>query len=175
MLMLSLVVAVTAAAEPSGSFLADRPLRLLLTEAQEHSDAPPSAAVALEQRIAALQAQIRGTDVHFPTGYLVMAYLGYGLLPFTLIGPVTLIASAFVGSQFPALVLVGAVLTGVGVVGVTLLIIGLVEGGRIERESRRHRDALVEERIRLEAELKALHEQQRGQRIQSVPLFAVAF
>ncbi|NPC87173.1 hypothetical protein HPC49_54470, partial [Pyxidicoccus fallax] len=106
--MLSLVAAVLLAAAPtppSPSLLSPESgrhlsARLLVAQAP---DAPAAAPVSpppapgmdadldarirdLSQQVALLQSEIRGIDVNFPIGSLVMAYFGYVLSPMLLIG-----------------------------------------------------------------------------------------
>lgn len=72
-------------------------------------------------------------------------------------------------------------LTVTGVVGVVMIFTGFSRGGRIARENKARREALIEEKTQLEAELRDLQARRDGLRSRqwqprpSIPLVAVNF
>jgi hypothetical protein len=178
--MVSLVAAVLLAAAPaptSPSLL--RPesgphLSARLLVAQAPPDAPAEAPMPpaeprvdpeldarireLTQQVALLQSEIRGIDVNFPMGSLVMAYLGYVLAPMVLLGiPLIVIGLGEEDDDDQAtLVGLGAGLSVAGAAGVALLISGLITGTQASKVHRARREELIRERIRLEDELRDL-------------------
>jgi hypothetical protein len=132
---------------------------------EQAPEAPPGLSEDLDTRIhdltlqvTALNDEIRGIDVNWPIGWLVMAYFGYVLGPLLLVGIPLLVFSGLAEDveTHDTVVALGVGLTGVGVAGVGLLVAGLVTGSRTANVNRQRRDDLVRERIRLEDELRGL-------------------
>jgi len=110
----------------------------------------PRAAV-LKADIAALNARIAAINVNWPTGAVVMAYVGglvlYGALVSTLL---------FVATRTMGTALLVMISLGVGAVG--LIIAGLIVGNTTAAAARADREALVQERQLLERELRSLED-----------------
>ena len=113
----------------------------------------------LRRRIDELTSQTRSMKTDFPIGALVLSYAGYVLSPFLLIGlGVVAISSAFGGSALA----VGLALTAIGMAGIVALVVGLVTGFKAQEELRAKREELVNERLRLEEELRSLPSSRGG-------------
>jgi hypothetical protein len=107
----------------------------------------------LRRRIDDINLDTRSMKTDFPVGSLVLAYLGYSFAPLLLIGIPVILVSPLIGG---AALAIGIALTAVGVGGVVALVAGLTSGFKAQEELRARRDALVNERLRLEDELKSL-------------------
>jgi hypothetical protein len=107
----------------------------------------------LRRRINELTTETRGMKTDFPVGALMLSYVGYVFAPFLLIGLFVTAIAPFIGGST---LLVGLALTALGVGGVVALVVGLTSGFKAQEEMRARRDALVNERLRLEEELKSL-------------------
>jgi hypothetical protein len=196
--MLSLVAAVLLASAPGASSLSllppDAPAlpsaRLLVAlQEQEYTPVPFPDDMReprirdLATRLGLIQQEINSIRLGRPRGYKAMTIVGFILTPMLLIG-VPLIIAGVSGSKAERDVawLLGTPLAIGGVVGVALVVTGFVQGGRISRANKARRDALVEERTRLEAELRELQTRDGGGRPSSrwrsppsLPLVAVNF
>ncbi|CAM4113299.1 hypothetical protein [Corallococcus exiguus] len=111
-----------------------------------------------------------------------MTTIGFILAAALLIGvPVMIDGLMDSGLDQTTKLLVGLPITAVGVVGVVLVVVGFSRGGRIARENKARREALVEEKTQVEAELRDLRARRDGLRSRqwqprpSVPLIAVNF
>ncbi|RUO89327.1 hypothetical protein D7Y11_30885 [Corallococcus sp. AB018] len=111
-----------------------------------------------------------------------MTTIGFILAAALLIGvPVMIDGLMDSGLDQTTKLLVGLPITAVGVVGVVLVVVGFSWGGRIARENKARREALVEEKTQVEAELRDLRARRDGLRSRqwqprpSVPLIAVNF
>ncbi len=130
-------------------------VRLLVAQAEE--DSREERIRELTREVDALNQRLRGLSSNWPTSALLMSYAGYTLAPLVLPGIPLLIAGLVLGTELaPIFVTVGAVLSGVGGVGVVLLVAGLVSGFNAVEAARSERGRLIQERERLEDELRAL-------------------
>ncbi len=118
-------------------------------------DAPVGAQEAQLQRdIDSINERLRGLKTDWPTASVVMAYIGWSASPVALVGLLLLAVGGLAG--FPALTLVGVVLLVIGLAAVALGIAGIVTGIAGQNAAKAERDELIQERVRLENELKAL-------------------
>ncbi|AFE06655.1 hypothetical protein COCOR_05916 [Corallococcus coralloides DSM 2259] len=136
----------------------------------------------LTQRVGLLQEEIDGIRLGRPRSSKVMTTIGFILAAALLIGvPVMIDGLLDSGTDRTLKLFVGLPITAVGVVGVVLVVTGFSRGGRIARENKARREALVEEKTQLEAELRDLRARRDGLRSRqwqprpSVPLIAVNF
>jgi len=113
----------------------------------------------LVRRIEELTLRTRNMDVDWPVMSILAAYTGYVLSPFLLIGVPLLIVGLTSTAEFAGmLVTIGAVTTGLAGVGVVLLVVGLVTGTSASNAAKEERSRLIDERIRLENQLKELRQ-----------------
>ncbi|MBZ4415226.1 hypothetical protein [Myxococcus sp. RHSTA-1-4] len=198
--MLTLVAAVLLAAtptSPSPSLLSPesgRHLSARLLVAQAPPEAPASRVDPeldariheLTRQVALLQSEIRGIDVNFPVGSLLMAYFGYVLSPLLLVGiPLIIVGLGEEDDGDQATMIgVGAGLSLAGVAGVGLLVAGFINGTQASNDNRARREELIRERIRLEDELRDLKarrdarttlQARRWQPRPTIPLLALRF
>lgn len=118
-------------------------------------DAPVGAQEAQLQRdIDSINERLRGLKTDWPTASVVMAYIGWSVSPVALVGLMLLLVGGLV--SVPVLSLVGLVLVVVGLAAVALGIAGIVTGIAGQNAAKAERDELIQERVRLENELKAL-------------------
>ncbi|NOK20387.1 hypothetical protein [Corallococcus carmarthensis] len=136
----------------------------------------------LTQRVGLLQEEIDGIRLGRPRSSKIMTTFGFILAAALLIGlPVMLDGLLDSGADQELSLILGVPLTIVGVVGVVMIVVGFSRGGRIARENKARRDSLVEEKTRLEAELRDLQARRDGLRTRqwqprpSIPLIAVNF
>ena len=135
----------TLAQTPSLLEQAPRGARLLA-----QADAPlvaPGPTPSLATQVEQLNVRIRAINVNWPTGAVVVSYIGGVLLYVALVTMLTLL---------PFNLLTGAPLllfSGLGIAGAGLLIGGLVVGSNTAAASRAERDELMQERDRLKREL----------------------
>ncbi|HSP81461.1 MAG TPA: hypothetical protein VLQ93_23285 [Myxococcaceae bacterium] len=185
--MMSLVAVLLAVTPvPGQASLLESPLeespsavRLLVSQAEE--DSREERIRELTREVDALNQRLRGLSSNWPTSSLLMSYAGYVLAPLLLPGIPLLIAGLALATEFATvLVTVGAVLTGVGGAGVALLVVGLVTGFNAVAEARSERERLIQERSRLEDELRELKsagsEEEVGRpTVGSLPVVAFSF
>ncbi|MBN9683487.1 MULTISPECIES: hypothetical protein [unclassified Corallococcus] len=136
----------------------------------------------LTQRVGLLQEEIDGIRLGRPRSSKIMTTIGFILAATLLIGlPIVIDGLMDSGSDQKTKLLVGLPITAVGVVGVVLVVVGFSRGGRIARENKARRNALIEEKTHLESELRDLRARRDGLRSRqwqprpSVPLIAVSF
>ncbi|MBL8941453.1 MAG: hypothetical protein JNM69_43305 [Archangium sp.] len=147
--MLGVLLHLTLATMPAAPFTATAPRAAhLLTQSEPPLLVPeaPTREATLEADLAALNARIKAVNVNWPTGAVILSYVG-GLVTYValLLG----LVGGFVGS-----LLIPAVVVGVG--GLGLLISGLVVGMNVAATAKSDRDALIEERDVLQRELDQL-------------------
>lgn len=168
-LVAGLLAASPARAEEPGEplFAACRGCSLLTGSSEAASslrlvDSPRE--VELGHRIDDLNAQIRGINTNWPSGYIVLAYAGYVLAPGGIIGGGALLAYGLLFSSLDvatrslgaAFIAAGAVGLVVGLAGVGAIIFALVRGTAVANEAKARRDGLIRERTELERELEIL-------------------
>jgi hypothetical protein len=136
----------------------------------------------LTQRVGLLQEEIDGIRPGRPRSSKIMTTFGFILAAALLIGvPAMIVGLSGTRSERDLGLIVGVPLTAVGVVGVVMVVAGFKRGGRIARENRARRDALIEQKTQLEAELRDLRARRDGLRSRqwqprpSIPLVAVNF
>ncbi|MBN8226560.1 hypothetical protein JYK02_03450 [Corallococcus macrosporus] len=136
----------------------------------------------LTQRVGLLQEEIDGIRLGRPRSSKIMTTFGFILGAALLFGlPVLIDGLLDSGTDQDLKLIVGVPLTIVGVVGVVMVVVGFSRGGRIAREKKARRDALVQEKTQLEAELRDLRARRNGMRTRqwqprpSLPLIAVNF
>lgn len=178
----------------SGRYLSAR--LLVAQAAPTPPPLPPSAEVDLDERIreltyrvGMLQRQIRAINTNWPARALVLSIVGYVLSPLALVGiPLLIFGAASLGEEDHGeaglLLGVGLGLTAAGAAGIGLVTVGAITGIREASVHRARRDELVQERIRLEDELRDLKtrrdargvlQARRWQPRPTVPLLAVRF
>ncbi|WP_375760948.1 hypothetical protein [Corallococcus exercitus] len=136
----------------------------------------------LTQRVGLLQEEIDGIRLGRPRSSKIMTTFGFILGAALLLGiPLIIDGLMESGTDREIRLLLGVPLTVVGVVGVVMVVVGFSRGGRIARERKAQREALIQEKSQLEAELRDLRARRDGVRTRqwqprpSIPLIAVNF
>ncbi|RKH56904.1 hypothetical protein [Corallococcus aberystwythensis] len=202
--MLSLLAAVLLSSAPASSSLSlltpdegpAHSARLLVAQAPAAGaeEEVPSPATAfpdggldariqeLTQRVGLLQEEIDGIRLGRPRSSKVMTTFGFIMAAALLLGvPLIIDGLMETGTDRELRLLLGVPLTVVGVVGVVMIVTGFSRGGRIARENKARRDALVQEKTQLETELRDLQARRDGMRSRqwqprpSIPLIAMSF
>ncbi|GMT96804.1 hypothetical protein KH5H1_09230 [Corallococcus caeni] len=136
----------------------------------------------LTQRVGLLQEEIDGIRLGRPRSSKIMTTFGFILAAALILGiPLIIDGLMDSGTDRELKLLFGVPLTVVGVAGVVMIVTGFSRGGRIARENKARRQALIDEKTQLEAELRDLRARRDGARTRqwqprpSIPLFAVNF
>lgn len=136
----------------------------------------------LTQRVGLLQEEIDGIRLGRPRSSKIMTTFGFILAAALIVGlPVMIDNLSSPGKNEEVALLIGLPLTAVGVVGVVMIAVGFSRGGRIARENKARRDALIEQKSQLEAELRDIQARRDGLRSRqwqpraSIPLIAMNF
>ncbi len=115
--------------------------------------------IELENRIDALNTEIRGINTNWPVGYTLLAYGGYVVAPSGIFGGGAALVYGLVFLSLgdrtlgTALLVAGGVGLLVGLAAVAAIIYGFTRGKAVADDARARRDSLVEERLRLQREL----------------------
>ncbi|MHA7632920.1 hypothetical protein [Corallococcus sp. M7] len=136
----------------------------------------------LTQRVGLLQEEIDGIRLGRPRSSKIMTTFGFILAAALVFGlPVMIDGLLDSGSDRTLKLVLGVPFTAVGIVGVVMVVTGFSRGARFARENKARRDALIEEKTQLEAELRDLRARRDGLRSRqwqprpSIPLIAVNF
>jgi hypothetical protein len=114
----------------------------------------------LQNEIDAINTQLRGTKTDWPTGSVVMAYLGWTLSPISLLGLLFIAIGS--GVNIAAFAIAGLAMLVIGLGGVALGIVGIVTGIATQNAAKAERDELIQRRTELERELKAARQSPAG-------------
>lgn len=163
-MLIALALSLQLSAAPGSGFLSgsERCGSCLLAQAPERTRE-----AELTREIDLLNSRIRSVSTDWPVGSLIASYFGYGLSPFFLIGALLVPAGLMAGGSMAGpLLAIGIITAGVGVLGVALLVVGIMTGLSASNQAKAEKAQLVQERERLEAELR---EVKRGQQRSHAP------
>ena len=169
-LALSLQLVATSGPPPSLHLL-DRPPRAGMLLGQASVTAPIGREQELQRDIDDLNGRIRDLKTDWPLGAIIGAYFGFSAaaaIPVGLI--ITLIGVLAASAGGGILLIIGLIVTGVGVAGLVVGIMSVVSGGAAQEAAKRERGELVRQREALERELKGLRQGAQGvERLPATP------